>query len=122
MTREPDPITLFEVAKRAVDVCDPDGTDGELGDYLLQFEDADEPITVVQNLAERTGLAAARADTDLDNPGVAMAGAVILYLAHRRDQVNNDPDEVLRLAARAEWSGQPPAAVQDWLAMRGVDV
>ena len=44
------------------------------------------------------------------------------YLAHRRDELGDDPDKILRLAARAEWKGDPPVSVRDWLADRGIDV
>jgi hypothetical protein len=47
---------------------------------------------------------------------------VVLYLAHRRDQIDDDDEDILALAARAEWQGNPPAQVQDWLADRGVRV
>jgi hypothetical protein len=122
MATEPEPITLFEVAKRAVDVVDPQGADAPTGDLLMRFEDADEPITAVGNLEERVALALDGVDSEVENPVAQMAGAVILYLAHRRDELEDDADEVLRLAARSEWKGQPPAAVQNWLEERGVTV
>jgi hypothetical protein len=122
MPREPDPVTLFEVAKRAVEICDPSDEDGVLGQFLLQFEDADEPITAIQNLEERVALAAEGADIDVEDPAIAMASAVILYLAYRRDELDDDPEKILRLAARAEWRGEPPEVVRVWLADRGVTV
>ena len=122
MPTEPEPITLAEVARRAVEICDPQDSDAVLGDYFLRFEDADEPITAVQNLEERVALAAEGVDADVDDTSIAVANAVILYLAHRRDELDDDPDDVLRLAARAEWRGNPPEAVVDWLADRGVRV
>jgi hypothetical protein len=122
MPTEPQPLSLADVARRAVQVCDPDDTDAVLGDYLIQFEDADEPITAIQNLEERIALAAEGVDVDVADPSIAVANAVVLYLAHRRDEFDDDPDDILRLAARAEWQGNPPEAVVDWLADRGVRV
>ena len=122
MPTEPEPITLAEVARRAVEICDPQDTDAVLGDYFLRFEDADEPIASIQNLEERIALAAEGVDADLDDPSIAVANAVILYLAHRRDEMDDDPDDVLRLAARAEWKGDPPDVVRGWLSDRGVAV
>jgi hypothetical protein len=122
MAREPDPLTLSELARRAVDVCDPSDSDAVLGRYFLQFEDADEPVTAIQNLEERIALAAEGVDADVDDPSIACANAVILYLAHRRDEFDDDPEDILRLAARAEWRGDPPEAIRDWLADRGVRV
>jgi hypothetical protein len=122
MPTEPQPISLADVARRAVQICDPADADAVLGDYLIQFEDADEPITAIQNLEERVALAAEGVDVDVMDPSIAVANAVILYLAHRRDEMDDDPEDILRLAARAEWKGNPPEAVVDWLADRGVRV
>src|SRR5437660_8721659 len=120
MPTNPAPITLFEVAKRAVEVSDPDDIDPRLGELLEQFEDADEPVTAIENLEERVAIAVEGADLELEDPAVAMAAAAILYLARRRDQLGGEPDTILRLAARAEWKGDPPLSVRDWLADRGV--
>ena len=122
MPTEPQPLTLFQVAKRAVEVCDPTDADPSLGDFLTRFEDADEPITAIDNLEERIALALEGVDFDVEDPAVQMAGAVILYLAHRRDEVTDDPEDILRLAARAEYRGDPPEPIADWLADRGVAV
>jgi hypothetical protein len=122
MPTEPEPLTLAEVARRAVEICDPQDADAVLGDYFIQFEDADEPITAVQNLEERIALAAEGVDADASDPSIAVANAVILYLAHRRDEFDDDPEDILRLAARAEWKGDPPEVVRDWLSDRGVTV
>jgi hypothetical protein len=122
MPTEPQPITLAQIARRAVQICDPQDEDAVLGRYLMQFEDADEPVTAIQNLEERVALAAEGVDADVDDPSVAVANAVIIYLEYRRDELDDDPEDILRLAARAEWKGHPPAAVLDWLADRGVRV
>jgi hypothetical protein len=101
MPTNPQPVTLFDVVKRAVDVCDPPGTDSRLGDLLAQFEDADEPVTAIQNLEERVAIAVEGVDVEVGDPAVSMAAATILYLAHRRDELHDDPDHILRLTARA---------------------
>ena len=122
MPTEPAPITLFEVVKRAVEVADPEDADSRLGEILEQFEDADEPVTAVENLEERLALAVEGVDVELDDPAVAVASAVVLYLAHRRDELRADPEHILRLAARAEWKGDPPETVIEWLEDRGVSL
>ena len=122
MPTEPQPITLFEVAKRAIEISDPDDADYRLDQLLAQFEDADEPITAIENLEERVAIAVEGVDVEIDDPAVSMAAATILYLAHRRDELHADPNRILRLAARAEWKGDPPEGVVDWLADRGVEV
>ncbi len=122
MPSGPHPISLFEIAKRAVEICDPDDRDSRLGDLLEQFEDADEPVTAIQNLEERVALAVEGVDVEIDDPAVSMAAATILYLSYRRDELHDDPSKILRLAARAEWKGDPPLQVVDWLTDRGVAV
>ena len=116
------PVTLFEIVKRAVDIVDPDDDDPDMGQLEEVFEDADEPVTGIENLEERVALAIEGIDNEGDSPAVSVAAATILYLAYRRDELDDDPDDVLRLAARAEWKGDPPESVRNWLADRGVDV
>ena len=122
MPTEPRPVTVFDVARRAVEICDPADADPRLGRLLAQFEDADEPVTAIENLEERVALAAEGVDVEIDDPAVSMTAAAILYLAHRRDELHDDPRKILRLAARAEWKGDPPESVREWLADRGVEV
>ncbi len=122
MPTEPEPITLFEISKRAVEICDPTDADQRLDDLLAQFEDADEPVTAIQNLEERLAIAVEGVDVEVEDPAVSMAVATILYLAHRRDELGAEPHKILRLAARAEWKGDPPEAVRDWLVDRGVEL
>jgi hypothetical protein len=49
------------------------------------------------------------------DPPIVMAQALVLYLGHRLDEIDDDPDELLRLAARAEFDGKPPEPVTAWL-------
>jgi hypothetical protein len=116
------PVTLFEIVKRAVDIVDPDDDDPDMGQLEEVFEDADEPVTGIENLEERVAIAIEGIDNEVESPAVSVAAATILYLAHRRDELDDDPDDVLRLAARAEWKGDPPESVRNWLADRGVSV
>ncbi len=116
MARNPDPLSLSAVVRRAAEIVDPDDEDGVVGDFEARFEDADEPVTAFDNLEERIGFGG---DED---PAVVMAQAVVLYLAHRRDEMADDDGDILSLAARAEFKGNPPQSVQDWLADRGVRV
>jgi hypothetical protein len=116
------PVTLFQIVKRAVDIVDPDDDDPDMGQLEEVFEDADEPVTGIENLEERVALAIEGIDNEVESPAVSVAAATILYLAYRRDELDDDPDDVLRLAARAEWKGDPPESVRNWLADRGVDV
>jgi hypothetical protein len=122
MPTDPTPTTVFDVVKRAVEIADPTDSDPRLGRLLAQFEDADEPVTAVENLEERVAIAEEGADVEIEDPAVSMAAATILYLARRRDELGDEPSKILRLAARAEWKGDPPYEVRDWLAQRGIKV
>lgn len=122
MPTEPEPVTVAALMRRAVEACDPSGEDAALGDLLVRFEDADQPVTAVDDLESLLADAATETDPEIDDPAISMAVATALYLAHRRDMLDGDDEDVLRLAARAEWRGDPPAAVLAWLGDRGVEV
>src|ERR671917_2113894 len=96
-----EPVHLSELVRRACGIVDPDDEDGVVGEFELRFEDADEPITGIDNLEERIAFGA---DED---PAVILAQAVVLYLAHRRDEVDDDDDEIIRLALDSEFNGNP---------------
>jgi hypothetical protein len=82
-----------------------------------RFGDDDEPVRgVLDGLEEKLAWGA---DED---PPVVMAQALVLYLGHRLDEVDDDDDDVLRLAARAEFDGDPPERVRAWLSERGVEL
>jgi hypothetical protein len=114
--------TVADLVRRAVEICDPDDREPALGRFEEQLEDDDEPITAVENLEERLALASEGADYAVENPAVSVANAVVLYLASKRGHGDDerDPRELMRLAARAQWHGDPPTSVTDWLAFRGV--
>lgn len=116
--------TVAELVRRAVEVCDPDDREENLGHFEEQLEDDDEPVTAVENLEERLAIAAEGADYEIEDPAVSVATAVVLYLAAKRSRGDEirDPQEVMRLAARAQWHREPPEAVVEWLADRGVAV
>jgi hypothetical protein len=122
MSRQPDPITLFDVVRRAVEAADPDRSDPRLGDLLQEFEDAVEPVSGIDQLDEV--LAEAELDLDVDglDPAVAIAIAVARYLAYHRGALDSDDDHLLREAARWQWSGQPPITVTEELAARGIAI
>jgi hypothetical protein len=121
MPTEPEVPTLAQVVHRAVTVCDPDGEDEGLARLLERFQDRDEPVTAEPDVESRLAEARGAIDPQDEDPGVLMATAVATYLAHRRTEIPADRDEILRLAARAEFDGNPPPAVAGWLAAEGID-
>jgi hypothetical protein len=122
MSTEPPPLTLFEVVRRAVQLIDPDDNDPTAGDFERAFEDDDEPVRAVDDIEERVAEVLAELDPATNNGSIAMAGALTVYLAYRRDEVHADPAKLLVLAARSEWDGDPPEVVTEWLADRGLKV
>jgi hypothetical protein len=123
MPTDPEPVTLATAVHRAVIAVDPEGDRG-LGDLLVRFEDADEPLGsdgaagVAQRIVEEAGAL----DPQAEDPAVQLAAAVAIYLAYRRDEVDEEPRALLELAARAEFDGHPPDGVRDLLAERGVSL
>jgi hypothetical protein len=108
-------ITLSDLVRRAVAIVDPPGEDAAVEEFAVRFEDADQPVRgVLDGLEERILWGA-----DEDAP-IVMAQAVTLYLAHRLDEVENTPENILLHAARAEFDGNPPDNVRSWLADQGV--
>jgi hypothetical protein len=123
MPSNPEPVTLAEAVHRAVVVVDPDGHAG-LEDLLALFEDDDEPLdsTSAQIAEQRIAEEAGKLDPQAEDPALQMAAAVATYLAYRRDELDEDPQKLLELAARAEFDAHPPTGVEDLLAGRGVQL
>jgi hypothetical protein len=112
--------TLFAIVHRAAEVCDPDGTEEGASALLERFEDRDEPVgdpeVAEQEIAEAKGAI----DPQDEDPVATMTAAVATYLAFRRTELDRDRNELLVLAARAEFDGKPPEPVAEWLAAQGV--
>src|SRR3954452_22843714 len=102
MPTEPHTPTLAEIVRVAAEVAVPTGADDRVTELITRYEDRDEPVTTVgdveQQLAETHGII----DPDHDSEALVNAVAVATYLAFRRDQLNEDPDELIRRATKAE--------------------
>ena len=122
MPTEPPPLTVFEAVKRACEIVDPDDNDPLIGDFERAFEDDDEPIRAVDDIEERVGDVLADLDPATSNGSLSIAAAIVVYLAYRRDELNVEPDELVRLAARSEWRGDVPEPVVEWLADTGIEL
>jgi hypothetical protein len=117
-----DPPTLADVIHRAAEVADPEGHNDGVSDLLRRFEDRDEPVTADPDVELGIAEAKGAVDPQDEDPVVVMMAAVAIYLAFRRTETVRDREELLRLAARAEFDGHPPELVADWLAEQGVEV
>jgi hypothetical protein len=112
--------TVAEAVQKAVSVVDPDGDQGT-EDFLVRFEDQDEPITGLgETIEQQVDEAVGAIDPDGTDPAIQMCGAVLTYLAFRRDEITDVREDVLRLAARSEYDGRPPEHVAAWLESEGV--
>src|SRR3954462_12671930 len=122
MPTEPDPVTLAQLVHRAAEITDPDGADADVTEFMLRFEDADWPVSgILDSIEQRMAEAAGALDPQEDSPGLQVAAAGAVSLAHRRDESEEAPADVLRLATRAEFDGNPPANVANWLQSAGID-
>lgn len=114
--------TVAEAVQKAVTVVDPDGDQGT-EDFLLRFEDRDEPIIGLQaTIEQEVDEAVGAIDPDGIDPAIQMCGAVVTYLAFRAKEIADDREDILRLAARAEFADGVPEHVRDWLENEGVAV
>ena len=120
--RYPSTPTLAEVVRRAAEACDPTGAEEGPWELVERLEDRDEPVTAFEDITEELAEARGAVDPQDEDPAVIMTVAVASYLAFRRDEMDSADDELLRLAARAEFDGNPPPPVSDWLRERGVEV
>jgi hypothetical protein len=119
--RQPDPLTVAAAAHRGAEAADPSGADADVGAFAAHLEDDDSPLTAVAGLSDRLEEARRAADPEGDAPAVTMAAAVANYLAYRREEASDDREDLLRLAARAEFEGgHPPEEVAGWLRAQGV--
>ena len=110
-------MTLSDLRRRAAAIVDPPGGDPAVTELATRFDDDDEPVRgVLDELEERLAWGV---DED---PPVVMAQAIVLYLGHRLDEIDDDAGDLLRLAARAEFDGAPPPTVTAWLGERGVEL
>jgi hypothetical protein len=115
------PPSLADVVHRAGEVVDPEGSNDGVWDLVDRFADHDEPVTGEVDLVEELVAEIKGAIDPQDEDGqVVMAAAVATYLAFRRTEIERDPVELLRLAARAEFDGKPPEAAASWLEEQGV--
>src|SRR4051794_41685975 len=107
-------ISLAALVLRAAAIVAPDSEDSAVAELVARLADADEPVRgILDSLEERLAWGA---DED---PAVVMAQAVVLYLAHRLDEGDDAPEQILRPAARSEVDGDPPAAGREGVRQGG---
>ena len=123
MPTEPQGATLAQVVNRAADVVDPLGRNDGVAYVVERLQDRDEPVSAdVRSLETELAELIGRVDPQSEDPAVTMMSAVILHLAHRRDELDAEPPRILEQSARDEYDGHPPELVAEWLAEQGVQL
>jgi hypothetical protein len=102
MPTDPHTPTFAEIVRVACEVADPNGSDDRVTDLLVRFEDRDEPVTAVADVEEELAEAHGIIDPEQDSERLRNAVAVATYLAFRRDELNDDPGDLIRRANKAE--------------------
>lgn len=108
--------------RRAATICDPDGADDLVTDFLLAYEDSDAPVSSLEGRDREFFETAERVRGAMPGVSVQIAAAVATYIAFRRDEIGDDDADLLRLAARAEFGENPPEEITAWLQDAGVTV
>jgi hypothetical protein len=110
-------ISLSDLVRRAAAIVDPNEADDAVAEFVLRHQDDDEPVRgILSSLEERI-----RWGAD-EHPPVVLAQAIVIYLAHRLDEYDDDPQDIMRLTIRAEFSGHPDPPVAFWLREQGIEV
>jgi hypothetical protein len=102
MPTEPHTATLAEVVRAAAEAADPGGADDGVTELITRFEDRDEPVTTVLDIEQEISEAHQTIDPERDSEALSNAAAVAVYLAFRRDQLHDDPQDLIRRATEAE--------------------
>src|SRR6516164_6885528 len=75
--------TLADVVREAAGIVDPQDENALVGDFERWFEDDDEPASIVPSLERRLAAAIDEIDPDGAEPALAVAAALVSYLATR---------------------------------------
>src|SRR3954454_7084837 len=102
MPTEPHTPTVAEIVRVAAEVADPTESDDRVTELITRFEARDEPVTTVTEIEQQLAEAHGIIDPERDSEVLSNAVAVATYLAFRRDEINEEAGELIRLATRAE--------------------
>src|SRR2546423_7816029 len=102
MPTDPHTPIFSQIGRIACEVADPDASDDRVTDLLVRFEDRDEPVTAVADVEEELAEAHGIIDPEQDSERLRNAVAVATYLAFRRDELGDDPGDLIRRANKAE--------------------
>jgi hypothetical protein len=96
-------------------MVDPTDSLALVGDFERWFEDDDEPASTIPNLERRLAAALDEIDPDGEEPALAVAAAVVSYLATMPRHAPRDAERVIEQALRLQYGDDIPDAISAWL-------
>ena len=108
--------TLADVVREAAGIVDPQDENALVGDFERWFEDDDEPASIVPSLERRLAAAIDEIDPDGAEPALAVAAALVSYLATRPRHAPHDTDRLIEQALRVQFGVDVPESMAPWLA------
>ncbi|HET6848364.1 MAG TPA: hypothetical protein VFH74_05870 [Gaiellales bacterium] len=108
-------VPLSQVVREAAGMVDPSDSLALVGDFERWFEDDDEPAATVPNLERRLAAALDELDPEGEEPALAVAAAVVSYLATMPRHAPRDAERVIEQALRMQYGDDVPEAITAWL-------
>jgi hypothetical protein len=109
------PAPLSQLVREAAGMVDPIDSLALVGDFERWFEDDDEPAATVPNLERRLAAALDELDPEGQEPALAVAAAVVSYLATMPRHAPRDAERVIEQALRMQYGDDVPDAIAAWL-------
>jgi hypothetical protein len=109
------PAPLSQLVREAAGMVDPTDSLALVGDFERWFEDDDEPAATVPNLDRRLAAALDELDPEGQEPALAVAAAVVSYLATMPRHAPRDAERVIEQALRLQYGDDVPEAIAVWL-------
>lgn len=106
---------LSQLVREAAGMVDPTDSLALVGDFERWFEDDDEPAATVPNLERRLAAALDQIDPEGSEPALAVAAAVVSYLATQPRHAPRDAERVIEQALRMQYGDDVPDSIAAWL-------
>jgi hypothetical protein len=108
-------LTVSQAVREAAGAVDPDDANALVGDFERWFEDDDDLASTVPDLERRLAGAVDELDPDGAEPALAVAGAVVAYLATGPRHPPRDPGRLIEQALRLQFGDSVPASLARWV-------
>jgi hypothetical protein len=107
--------SLSQLVRDAAGMVDPTDSLALIGDFERWFEDDDQPAATVPNLERRLAAALDELDPEGSEPALAVAAAVVSYLATMPRHAPRDAERVIEQALRLQYGDDVPDSIAAWL-------